>query len=150
MSGGGWSPLRHGVVAPVGAVVGAANAALVVLRRLPATIGTLATGCILATATLFAHRAIGTFAVSPILRFLGAERIASVPVMMPIALAAVGVCVFVLNRTVFGRTLTAAGRNQRAAQLAGVRARRIVTTAKAGVQASPRWRRGSGFPLARE
>ena len=113
----------------IGLIVGAANAALVVLCRLPAMIGTLATGYILATATLFANRAIRTFAISPILRFLGADRVGGVPVMTLIALAAVVVCVFVLNRTVFGRTLTAVGQNQRAAHLAGVRAQRIVAAA---------------------
>jgi ribose transport system permease protein len=112
--------------AAIGLLVGAANAALVVLFRLPAMIGTLATGYILATATLFANRAIKTFAISPILRFIGADRVGGVPVMMLIALAAVTACVYVLNRTVFGRTLAAVGQNQRAAHLAGVRARRIV------------------------
>lgn len=113
-------------VAAIGFLVGAANAALVVVCRLPAMIGTLATGYILATATLFANRAIKTFAISPILHFIGANRVAGVPVMMLIALAAVAACVYVLNRTVFGRTLTAVGQNQRAAHLAGVRARRVV------------------------
>lgn len=112
--------------AAIGLIVGAANAALVVLFRLPAMIGTLATGYILATATLFANRAIKTFAISPILRFIGAARVGGVPVIMLIALAAVAACVYVLNRTVFGRTLTAVGQNQRAAHLAGVRATRIV------------------------
>ena len=112
--------------AAIGLIVGAANAALVMLFRLPAMIGTLATGYILATATLFANRAIKTFAVSPILRFIGADRVGGVPVMMLIALAAVTVCVYVLNRTVFGRTLMAVGQNQRAAHLAGIRSRRIV------------------------
>src|SRR5208283_1692988 len=78
------------------------------------------------TATLFANREIKTFAISPILRFVGADRVGGVPVMTLFALAAVTACVYVLNRTVFGRTLTAVGQNQRAACLAGVRARRIV------------------------
>jgi ribose transport system permease protein len=119
-------PLGILAVAAIGLAVGLVNAALVVLCRLPAMIGTLATGYILATATLFANRGVRSFAVCPILRFLGAERVAGLPVMMLIALAAVAMCIYVLNWTVFGRLLTAAGQNDRAAYLAGVRVNRTI------------------------
>ena len=45
----------------LGLAVGAVNAALVLLARIPAIIATLATGYILATASLLANRAIPGF-----------------------------------------------------------------------------------------
>ena len=59
--------LGWGILAAIalGLVVGLFNSALVVGLRVPAIISTLATGYVLATATLLSNRAISGFAVSP-------------------------------------------------------------------------------------
>jgi ribose transport system permease protein len=103
------------------------NAVLVILVRIPAIIATLATGYILATGTLIANRWAAGFSVSPMLKTLTAGRIEGVPVMLIIALAAVAAASFLLNRTVYGRALSAVGQNRRAAELAGIRTGRVVT-----------------------
>ena len=54
----------------LGLAVGLFNAALVVRLKVPAIIATLATGYVLATATLLANRSIHGFAVSPLLNSL--------------------------------------------------------------------------------
>jgi ribose transport system permease protein len=113
----------------IGLVAGTANAVLVVLCRIPAIIATLATGYVLATATLFANRASAGFAISPVLRAVATGRLAGVPVMPIVALAATASTAFLLRRTVYGRWLSAVGQNERAAALAGVRTRRVVAAA---------------------
>jgi ribose transport system permease protein len=116
-------------VVGIGLAAGAVNAILVVQLRIPAIIATLATGYVLATATLFANRAGTGFSMSPTLRTLATERIAGIPIVLVIAIAAVIAAAFVLRRTVYGRMLSAVGQNERAAELAGVRTRRVVAAA---------------------
>ena len=58
----------------LGLAVGCINAGLVVRLKLPAIIATLATGYVLATATLLCNRSIHGFAVSPTLRAVAAGR----------------------------------------------------------------------------
>ena len=109
--------------------MGLLNAALVVRLRVPAIIATLATGYVLATATLLSNRSIHGFAVSPALKVVAAGRIFGAPIML---LACVGVIMlleFVLRRTVYGRTLSAVGQNRVAARLAGVPVDRVVAAA---------------------
>jgi ribose transport system permease protein len=76
--------LAYGVLAAlgVGLAVGLFNAALVVRLRVPAIIATLATGYVLATATLLANRSIHGFSVSPALKVVAAGRLAGAPVML--------------------------------------------------------------------
>jgi ribose transport system permease protein len=123
--------LALGVLAAlaVGLTVGLFNAALVVRLKVPAIIATLATGYVLATATLLANRSIHGFAVSPSLKFLAAGRIAGTPIMLLICVALIIATEFVLRRTVYGRTLSAVGQSRAAARLAGVAVDRVVTIA---------------------
>ena len=129
--GGHDSRLALGVAATLGLglLVGAANAALVLLARIPAIIATLATGYILATASLLANRAIPGFTIAPSLRVIATARVVGVPIMAIVAVAVVGVASLVLNRTVYGRTLSALGQNAIAARLAGVRTVRVAAGA---------------------
>jgi ribose transport system permease protein len=129
--GGHDSRLALGVVATLGLglLVGAINAMLVLLARIPAIIATLATGYILATASLLANRAIPGFTIAPSLRVIATARVAGVPIMAIVAVAVVGVASLVLNRTVYGRTLSALGQNAIAARLAGVRTVRVAAGA---------------------
>lgn len=113
----------------IGLVAGAVNAFLVVLVRIPAIIATLASGYILATATLLANRLAGGGSVSPALRDLVTGKVADIPLMIPLALVAVGAAGFVLRRTVYGKTLSAVGQSERAAALAGIRTGRVVALA---------------------
>jgi ribose transport system permease protein len=110
----------------IGIVVGSVNAVLVLAFRIPAIIATLASGYILATASLFANRELVSYGVSPTLKWLTTARFGAVPAIAIIAIAAVIVGGVVLGRLVYGRTLSAVGQNTQAAYLAGLRVTRIV------------------------
>jgi ribose transport system permease protein len=122
-------PIGILVTLALGLTVGAVNAALVLAARIPAIIATLATGYILATAALLANRAIPGFAIAPSLRFVAAGRIGGVPIIAMIAVGAIALAAFVLNRTAYGRMLSAVGQNVRAARLAGVKTARVAALA---------------------
>lgn len=113
----------------IGLVVGGLNAFLVVRCRIPAIIATLATGYILASATLQANRVMSGFTISPMLRTLTAGRIGGVPVIVIVVVVVTTLAAVVMNRTVYGRLLSAVGQNMRAARLAGVKVDRVVTIA---------------------
>jgi len=113
----------------LGLLVGAINAALVLLARIPAIIATLATGYVLATASLLANRAIPGFTIAPTLRVIATARVAGVPIMAIVAVVVVGAASFILARTAYGRTLSAVGQNAIAARLAGVKAIRVAAGA---------------------
>ncbi|QCP50316.1 ABC transporter permease [Trinickia violacea] len=113
----------------LGLAVGLVNALLVVLCRIPAIIATLATGYILATATLLANRAIPGFKVAPAIHFIATGRIGAMPVIVVVALAVTVIFSLLLGYTAYGRMLSAAGQNVRAARLAGVRASWVTSSA---------------------
>jgi ribose transport system permease protein len=129
--GGADSGLPLGILAALGLGlgVGAINAGLVVLARIPAIIATLATGYVLATATLLANRAIPGFAIAPLLRFIATARFADIPIMAIIAFFAVVAGSVLFGRTAYGRQLSAVGQSLRAARLAGVRTGRVTAYA---------------------
>ena len=123
--------LAWGVLIALGLelVVGLLNAALVVRLRVPAIIATMATGYVLATATLLSNRSIHGFAVSPALKVVAAGRIFGAPIMLLLCVGVIMLVEFVLRRTVYGRTLSAVGQNRVAARLAGVPVDRVVAAA---------------------
>ena len=129
-------PLGLVVALGLGLVIGGANAALVVLLRIPAIIATLATGYVLATATLLANRSIPGFAVSPLLKAIAGGRLAGVPVMGLVALVCVVAAAFVLRFTVYGQTLSAVGQSRAAARLA-VRHARVRDVRRARLRRTP-------------
>jgi ribose transport system permease protein len=113
----------------LGLAVGLVNAALVVRLRVPAIIATLATGYVLATATLLCNRSIHGFAVSPALKAVAASRLFGAPIMLFVCIGLIALAEFVLRRTVYGRTLSAVGQNRTAARLAGIPVDRVVAAA---------------------
>lgn len=113
----------------IGLAVGSVNAVLVVLFRIPAMIATLATGYVLATATLVANRFIAGAVASPTLAFIAGGKVGGVPVIFIIALASVALSSLVLGKLAYGRTLSATGQNVRAARLAGIRTGRVTSIA---------------------
>ncbi|ESY86684.1 ABC transporter permease [Mesorhizobium australicum] len=113
----------------LGLAVGGLNSLLVVGLNIPAIIATLATGYVLATATLLSNRAISGFAVSPLLKTLATGRVSGVPIMAVIAIIGVAATAFVLRYTVFGQLLSAVGQNRTAARLAAIRNNRIIASA---------------------
>lgn len=117
------------VTLALGVGVGIVNALVVIAIRIPAIIATLATGYILATATLLANRSLDGFAVSPTLKSVASGRIFGFPIMALIAVALVVSLGFVLRHTVFGRQLSAVGQNRAAARLAGVPVNRVIAVA---------------------
>jgi ribose transport system permease protein len=123
--------LALGLAAAValGLAIGFFNAFLVVVLRIPAIIATLATGYILATATLKANQAIPGFAVSPTLKYIASARIEGFPLMAMLVFVIVLITAYVLKFTAFGRKLSAVGQSRDAARLAGVRSGRIVASA---------------------
>jgi ribose transport system permease protein len=121
--------LGVGATLALGLAVGALNAALVLLARIPAIIATLASGYVLATASLLANRAIPGFTIAPTLRVIATARVAGVPIMAFVALVVVGAMSLALNRTAYGRTLSAVGQNAVAARLAGVKTIRVAAVA---------------------
>jgi ribose transport system permease protein len=118
-------PLGLAATLALGIVVGAVNAALVLIARIPAIIATLATGYVLATASLLANRAIPGFVIAPSLRVIATARVSGVPIMAIVALVAVLIASLLINHTAYGRSLSAAGQNAVAARLAGVRVNRV-------------------------
>lgn len=105
----------------VGVLVGLVNAATVLALRIPPIIATLAVGYILTTAALIYNQRVSTFQLSPTLTSLARGRVFDVPTIVLVVLAIALVFAFVLNRTVFGRSLTAVGQSLGAAHLAGVK-----------------------------
>jgi ribose transport system permease protein len=122
-------PLGLAVTLALGLIVGASNAALVLIARIPAIIATLATGYVLATASLLANRAIPGFGIAPSLRVVATARIGGVPIMAIVAISAVAIASVLINRTAYGRSLSAVGQNAVAARLAGVRVNQVTAAA---------------------
>ena len=114
----------------LGIVVGLINAILVIWLRIPAIIATLATGYILASASLYTNGVnIGPKVVAPGLRWLASARLGDVPVFAIITLCLVTVIALFLKFTVYGRRLSAIGQSRAAARLAGVKVERVMITA---------------------
>lgn len=110
----------------IGLGVGLCNALLVIALRIPAIIATLATGYILATASLLANRSLSGSAISPALRWVASGRVGGVPVMVMIAFVVVVLVAVLLRFTAYGRKLSAVGQNRAAARLAGVPVNRVL------------------------
>jgi len=112
--------LTIGAVGVLGALTGLTNAALVVLLGIPAIIATLATGYMLATATLLVNQLVKPGGTAETLAWLAAGRVGGVPVAGLLALGLVLALSFTLSRLAYGRQLAAVGQSWGAARLAGV------------------------------
>ena len=111
----------------LGGGVGLANAALVIWLRIPAIIATLATGYILASASLMTNAwSFGPRVVAPGLRWLASGKVGGVPVFALVTLAVVIAVAIVLRQTVHGQRLSAVGQSRDAARLAGIPVDRVL------------------------
>jgi ribose transport system permease protein len=117
------------VIVVLGVAVGWVNALIVNRLRIPPIIATLAVGYILTTATLIFNRGFKTYAVSPLLAYTASARVFGVPIILLIAIALTGAASWLLQKSVFGRNLSAVGQNRRAAYFAGIRVEETTRTA---------------------
>ncbi len=122
-------PLALGAALAAGLAVGAVNAVLVVRLGIAAMIATLATGYLLATATLLVNRTVRGFGTPPSLGWLASGSIGGIPAILVLALLATAAAGLALRRLAFGRKLSATGQNARAADFAGIRTGAVTTTA---------------------
>jgi ribose transport system permease protein len=131
ISGGDNSALLPAVVLAllVGLLVGAVNAFLVVSRKVPPFVATLATFILLEGARDAWTQGIPSGSLPSALQVLGQRNLAFIPIPA-IILAVVGALgFFVLRRTTYGRSLYALGSNPRAAYMSGLRVRLLTASA---------------------
>lgn len=102
-----------------GAAVGIFNYGLIRALRIPPIIATLSSSFLVQSAAIAYGRGI-KIKPPPMLADFTTWRIADIPVLAICVMALAAVMSLVLHRTVFGRSVTAIGQNQRAAELAGI------------------------------
>jgi len=122
-------PLAIVLAALAGLAVGAVNAGLVVLRRVPPFVATFATFVLVQGAITAATRGAPSGDIPDALAPLGADRIAGIPVPLWLFAALALVTGLVLSRGSAGRRLYATGANPRAARLSGIRVAWVVAAA---------------------
>lgn len=114
----------------VGLVVGLLNGVGVAYLRVPSMIFTLGVNAVL-RGVMVMHT--GGFApqtaATDAMRFLGAERVAGLPVAVLVWAAASLLTAGLLARTAFGKSLYAIGNSEAAAYLSGIRTRRVTIAA---------------------
>jgi ribose transport system permease protein len=108
----------------VGVLVGTANFALIRLLRIPPIIATLSSSFIILSVAIVWNRGLR---IKPpeILGDFPAATVIGVPLIALLVIAVAAVMHVVLERTRYGRSVTAIGQNQRAARLSGVSVDRI-------------------------
>lgn len=111
----------------MGLFIGLVNGCVVAYLGVNSIIGTLGTATVMAgLITAYTTGIPVTTGLSPTLTELGSKEIAGIPTLFLIMLVISAVVWYVLTQTPFGRQLAAVGINQRAAELTGLRVRRIV------------------------
>lgn len=123
-----------GLLAVVGATlaIGVINAALVTIRKVPAILATLGTLVLLNGVVLWITEGRSRGRVPDAIIPLGAKKALGIPIPLIVALIVAGLVWFALQRTVYGRSLFAAGSNSAAAGLSGVPVRSVVGVAFVG------------------
>jgi len=104
----------------IGAVIGFLNSMLTIYVQIPAMIGTMAMNYILTTVALLFNKRFSTFKTAPILDSFSKLRIFGVQGMIYIAIIVTVILWFVMNKTPFGKSLSALGQNREAAKFAGI------------------------------
>ena len=104
----------------LGVVVGLGNAFLVVVRRVPPLVATLAMLILVQGARLAYTQGIPSGSIPANLRYIGVGRVVGVPAPILVLVVVAAVMWFVLNRTGYGRRIYATGTNPVAARLSGV------------------------------
>ena len=111
-----------------GALIGGANAFLILAFRIPPMVATLASGLVVESFT-FVYSRISVAKPSPLLADFTTERLLGLPYVTLAAIVASAALILVLQRSLFGRSLFASGQNDTAAWLSGVAVRRTRVTA---------------------
>lgn len=121
---GGAIPFGLLAAAGAGATVGVFNVSLIRLLRIPPIIATLSSGLVVLSVAITFGRGLK---VKPPEAFAGfaTARIFGIPLLALLAIAAMLLATLLLERTVAGRTLSAAGQNARAATFAGLPVKRV-------------------------
>ena len=107
----------------VGMAVGAFNFALILLLRIPPIIATLASGLVVQSIAITHGRGLKIKPPPPFADFVTA-RWFGVPALALVALVVTVAVALVLERTVYGRSVSAIGQNRRAAHFGGVKVER--------------------------
>ena len=117
-------PVGLALAVAVGSLVGMANFALIRLLRIPPIIATLSSSFIFLSIAIVWNRGLR---IKPpeILGDFPSSDVLGVPLVAVLVIALAAVMHVVLDRTRFGRSVTAIGQNQRAARLSGVDVNRI-------------------------
>ncbi|RYB06714.1 ABC transporter permease [Lichenibacterium ramalinae] len=117
---------RAGMIVPglaaavaAGLAVGGANYGLIRLLRIPPIIATLSSSLVVMSVAIVLGRGLK---IKPPQVFADAvtTKVAGVPLLAIVALAAAVAIAFVLERTLYGRTVSAIGQSRRIARLAGL------------------------------
>jgi ribose transport system permease protein len=113
--------LMMGIAAGLGsgAAIGAVNALLIITFRIPPMVATLASGLVLESLT-FVYSRISVAKPAPLLAEFTTGQVFGMPLVTLAVLVASIVLVYVLRRSIFGRSLFACGQNTTAAWLSGV------------------------------
>jgi ribose transport system permease protein len=113
--------LFTGIAAGLGSglAIGAANAFLIIVFRIPPMVATLASGLVLESLT-FVYSRISVAKPAPLLAEFTTGQLLGLPYVTLAALLASVALVYVLRRSIFGRSLFACGQNATAAWLSGV------------------------------
>ena len=115
-----------GLAAAIGAgmTVGVCNVGLIRLLRIPPIIATLSSGLVVLSTAITAGRGLKVKPPPAFADFTTA-RLFGIPLLAILALAVMAVAAVLLQRTIAGRTLSAAGQNARAASFAGLPVERV-------------------------
>jgi ribose/xylose/arabinose/galactoside ABC-type transport system permease subunit len=126
-SDGANSKLLAAVVlaAAAGLLVGALNAALVVLRNVPPFVATFAGFVLVAGVIVAWTQGAPSGSIPGDLQWWGAGKLLGIPVPTWIFAVAAGASAVVLGRTTIGRRIYATGLNPRATALSGIRTSRV-------------------------
>jgi ribose transport system permease protein len=113
--------LVTGIAAGLGSglAIGAANAFLIIVFRIPPMVATLASGLVLESLT-FVYSRISVAKPAPLLAEFTTGQFFGLPYVTLAALLASAALVYILRRSIFGRSLFACGQNTTAAWLSGV------------------------------
>jgi ribose transport system permease protein len=115
-----------GLLAAVGGgmTVGVFNVALIRVLRIPPIIATLSSGLVVLSTAITVGRGL-SITPPPAFTAFTTGRVVGVPYLALLAIGIMAVAALLLQRTIAGRTLSAAGQNTRAATFAGLPVARV-------------------------
>jgi ribose/xylose/arabinose/galactoside ABC-type transport system permease subunit len=109
-----------GIALVAGVIVGAVNAFLVVVRRVPPFVATIATTVLILGVQTAWTQGVPGGSVPPALAIVGTDRWFGLPSPTVIAAVILGIVALALTKTVWGKWVYATGGNPEAARLSGV------------------------------